>query len=104
MTIIQGSNNPLIITFDQSVDNIPILVATLWKRSNKELIKKWEREDMIIEDDVATCPLTEEETAGLRTKIVTLEIKGLDSGDNTVFWESYDIDIMERNDKNIELT
>ena len=105
--IIQGSNNPLAITFDKPVTDVPILVATLWDKytsSNPRLLKTWEKEDMIIEDALALCPLTEEETADMPQNGVVLEVKGLDENGQTVFWQRCGIDVLNRFDRTINLT
>ena len=104
--LIQGSNNPIVITFDQSVANIPKLVVTLWRSSvtaGVTFMKKWQTDDMLIDGDTATCPLTEEETAALPSSGVTLEVKGLDEYNNTVFWQSVNVPVMARNDKIIDM-
>lgn len=104
--LIQGSNNPIVITFDASVADIPQLVATLWRRfaaAGAAPIKVWTQEDMLIDGDTATCPLTEEETAALPSSGVTLEVKGLDEYNNTMFWQSVNVPVLARNDRIIDM-
>lgn len=105
--LIQGSNNPIVITFDASVADIPQLVATLWRRfaaAGASPIKVWTQDDMLIDGDTAVCPITEEETAALPTSGVTLEVKGLDAYGNTVIWQAVNVPVLMRNDRDIELT
>lgn len=105
--IIQGSNNPLTIKFSESVENIPQLVVTLWPDKsghNAKMIKKWEKDDMMISGDTAVCDFTEAETAALSPVTHVIEAKGLDGNGMTVFWAAYKIDILNRRDKVITLT
>lgn len=104
--IVQGSNNPLVLTFDQSVDSIPVLSVTLWSATGRGTnpIKAWTNEDMMINGDTVVCPLTESETASLVPLKLMLEAKGLDSEGNTIFWAEYPIDTYKRRDRIISLT
>lgn len=105
--IIQGSNNPLVIQFDASVENMPVLVVTLWADTSEcspQIVKQWNKEDMIIDQDTAVCPMTEAETNDITVKFVILEAKGLDGDGNTIFWDQYKLDIKKRYDRVIPLT
>jgi hypothetical protein len=104
--LIQGANNPLVIQFDDSVDDMPTLVVTLWCDAiNKGAapVKTWTRQDMMISGDTAVCDLTEEETAALPTAQYVVEVKGLDPDGNTIFWDECKIDMKRRRDKIIRL-
>lgn len=106
--IIQGSNNPLVIQFDASIEDIPVLVITLWNSNSNitcpsKMIKRWDTADMIINNDTAICPLTESDTCKLPQGHVILEAKGLDEDRNTIFWDEYKLDIKARRDKIIKL-
>lgn len=104
--IVQGSNNPLVLTFDESVDNIPSLLVTLWSRNGMSTrpIKAWTRDDMMINGETVVCPLAESETANLVSANLILEAKGLDGEGNTIFWSEYPIDLHRRRDRIITLT
>ena len=105
--IIQGSNNPLVIQFDQSVAAIPTLIVSLWADSpgrGSHLIKEWRRDDMTVDADTVVCAITEEETKALPGQRLILEAKGLDASGNTIFWDAYPIDVKNRRDKVIQLT
>ena len=110
--IIQGSNNPLVIQFDASLDEITTLVISLWRdrlrgdAGSGELIKQWRTGDagLVIDNDEAICDFTEEETAALPPERIVLEAKGLDVAGNTIFWDAYPMDIKARRDKTIALT
>jgi len=105
--IIQGSNNPLVIQFDAIVEGMPVLVVTLWSDSASyptKMIKRWNTEDMTIENDTAICPMEEEETRKLPNGKLVLEAKGLDVNGNTIFWDQYVLDVKGRRDRIIMLT
>ena len=101
--IVQGSNIPITITFDETVSDIPVIVATLWAGQGN-MIKRWDNADMEIEGDTAALPLTEEETAALPCGFIALDVKGLDEDGNTIFWEEANIRVLSRRDKGITLT
>lgn len=99
--IIQGTNIPIVITFNSDVSSCKKLVATLWI-SNK-LVKKWETEDMTIDRDTVTLPLDEDETRTFMKGNAMLDVKGLNIVDEIIFWEEAQIQIVERRDKEIDL-
>jgi len=104
--IIQGSNNPLVIQFDASVAEMPVLVVTLWSDTAMyptKMIKRWNTEDMTIQDNTAICPITEAETKAIPNGTLILEAKGLDENGNTIFWDQYPLDVKTRRDKIIML-
>jgi hypothetical protein len=72
--IIQGSNNPITLTFSEDIADIPTLVATLWAGSG-QMIKRWDKADMGLDGEVVTLPLTEEETAQLGGGTLTVATK-----------------------------
>lgn len=105
MPLVQGSNIPLTIQFDASVENLPKLVVTLWSDLRKGApLKTWETDDMTISGDTAICPLTEDETARMPKYTLVVEAKGLDANDQTVFWDEYPINVVMRRDRIIKLT
>lgn len=99
--LIQGTNIPLKIVFDQSVADIPELVVSLWK--NRKLLKQWNKEDMNVEDDTVTLPLTEDETKDFPPGPSTVEAKGLTAFGQTIFWDEYNVNIHPRRDHDISL-
>ena len=101
----QGSNSPIIIKLDTDLAEIPRLVVTLWKAgSGTNPIKKWEKEDMVINGDKVACPLTEAETKSLPIGTLPLEIKGKDANGNMIFWQNCFVSVLGRRDKVITLT
>ena len=101
----QGSNNPLVITFDEDVE-VSSIVISLWDRKSgtDEPLKVWTEEDVTIEEENVICPLSEEETAGFPAGKLLLEIKGLDEDGNTLFWQEITVRILHRYDKGIPLS
>ena len=105
--IIQGSNNPLVIQFDTGVENMDSLVVTLWDDTDgypTKMIKRWNKEDMTIDNDTVICNISEEETKALPNRSLVIEAKGLDENENTVFWDQYTIDVKTRRDRILMLT
>ena len=104
--IIQGSNNPLVIQFDTDVDNMPVLVVTLWSETGcpAKMIKRWDVSDMEIVGNVAICPISERLTKSLPKGDLVIEAKGLDGEGNTIFWDQYKTDVLVRRDRVIMLT
>lgn len=103
--IVQGTNVPLAVTFDEDVSSIPTLVATLWLKDGSK-IKEWskENETMEIDGDTVYLPLEESETANIAPGFVSLEIKGLDDAGQTIFWEDTMVKVEGRRDRVITLT
>ena len=105
MPLVQGSNVPLTIKFDSSVENLPKLVVTLWSDMRPgQPLKMWELSDMTVSGDTVICPLTEDETATMPKSVLTVLAKGLDSNGQTVFWDEYPLNTLARKDRIIKLT
>lgn len=105
--LIQGANNPLTIEFSDVVEDLPTLVVTLWQDRNatmSKLIKTWTKADMMVSGKIAVCGFTEEETKALSPVVHVIEAKGLDDNGVTVFWAAFNIDVLRRRDRVIELT
>ena len=102
--IIQGTNVPIQLTFDSSVADLPVLVASAWAMGT--MLKKWEKDDMEISDDGITVllPLDEAETAAWPAKTCGLEVKGLNDDGVAVFWEIVELNVMFRHDRAIRMT
>ncbi len=99
--LIQGTNIPIQITFDSDVSDFKNIVATMWIQGKQ--VKKWEIDDMTVSGTVITLPLDEDETRNFKKGKASLEIKGLNSLDQTVFWEEATIEIADRKDREIDL-
>lgn len=101
--IVQGTNVPLAVTFDEDVSDIPTLVATLWLKDGT-LIKQWEKSDMEIDGETVYLPLDESETVNIAPGFVSLAIKGLNDDNQTIFWEETMVKVEARRDRTITLT
>lgn len=99
--ILQGSNSPITITFEDELTGLKNIVASLWKGS-KEL-KRWEKQDMAVGGFTAILPLEEDETKAFPKGYITLELKGIDTADQVVFWEDNVLTVIARTDKAIDL-
>lgn len=100
--LIQGTNSPLVIQFDQDVSTMDKLVISLWSLTG-EMIKEWDLDELTIEGDTAICPMAEAETKTYPNTIVTIEAKGIDSDGDMVFWDQMDVMMVKRRDKVISL-
>lgn len=104
--IIQGSNYPLVVQFNEDISEIPKILITLWQDINATksvLLKKWEKSDMRISGDTAVCPLSESVTRRLPLRTLVVEIKGLDENGNEIFYEQDEQGVYRRRDKDISL-
>lgn len=107
MGIIQGSNVPIVIEFDENIENLPVIIITLWCDEmiyRGDPLKMWNKEDITVSNNMAVCPITEDETAKLPAAPLVMEVKGLDENGKTVFWKEYEVDVVARRDRNIKLT
>lgn len=103
--LIQGANNPLRVLFSESVESIPRLVFSLWYNDTRQdPIKIWQETDATISGDTALLPITEDETRQIEARPVYLLVKGLDKNGLTIFWNRYDMSVMDRRDRDILLT
>lgn len=98
--IIQGSNVPIVVTFDDDVSSLEKIAASLWY--GKTLLKEWEDNDITVDEDTATFPLDEDETKEFQSGMVTFELKGVNQG-VTVFWKKAKLKVIERHDKVIDM-
>lgn len=103
--LIQGSNNPLVITFDQRIEDLPALVVSLWRDPSGYIqpIKVWQKNEMTITGDTAICELTEADTKDLPEGALRIEAKGLNDDGSTIFWDKYVVDVLPRKDRSIDL-
>ncbi len=101
--IIQGSNNPITLTFDSDLADIPTLVATLWLGKGN-MLKRWDKSDMDIDGSTAALPLTEEETAAINGGYIALDVKGVDEYGSIIFWDEATLRVLCRRDSGISLT
>lgn len=95
--IVQGSNLPLIITLEETVEDMTNLTISMWD-ARQNLVKEWTQGDVVIDGNVITCPLKETETAAFPRGVLGVEVKCL-SGFNTAHWAEAQIEVVARNDK-----
>lgn len=96
MPIIQGSNQPIIVTFDNDITDIKDLHVALF--SNHEPLKEWYMDDIIIEGNTATCPLKQAETLSFKRGACTIEIKWMDEEGDVYLSEIVRSQIIRRDD------
>lgn len=103
--IIQGSNLPIIIPFDEDISDIKDLSVSLFgenKRGDANmLLKHWDIDDIVIEEGSITVPLSESDTLGFIPGVAVLEAKWLSQDDNIYPLYTSRIRICGRQDKTL---
>ena len=97
-TIIQGDNKPIVLTFDESVVNIKEFSAILCNGTN--ILKSWDYNTVIIDNDTISLPLTQEETMEFTPKYIELEVK-LVSNEDIEFFNKVNFEVIPRCDKTV---
>ena len=96
--IVQGMNSPVVITFDEDVSGFDELVVSLWDPKRPErAVKVWQMEEMTIDADTVSCPVTQEMSAAWPSGQLVLEAKGV-TGGTTVLWDRVPISCGHRYD------
>lgn len=84
--IIQGSNLPIIIPFEEDTSDIKDLSVSLFgenKRGDANvLLKHWGKDDVVIEEGSIIAPMSEGDTLGFIPGVAVLEAKWLSQDDN----------------------
>lgn len=102
VTIIQGSNSPLVVTLDVPADTFDEIAIGIYTTQGKAL-KQWELADVTIYGEVITCPLTQEETAALPVGAVAITTKGRSADGTVEFYGDVMATVMRRYDKGVSL-
>lgn len=97
--IIQGTNRPIVFTFEESMEDILDIEICLY--SNNQEIKHWTLGDVDIDDNRIVCPLTQAETVLFPAGKCTIEVKWMNSYGETLFAKNLVNTIVERYDKTI---
>lgn len=101
--IIQGTNNPLIFTFSESMTTIADIEISLYvdaAEGSREL-KHWTKDEVKIEDTQITAPLRQEESVKFPEGKCYIEVKWMNDGGRTEFAKTLTNTITRRNDKTI---
>lgn len=96
--IIQGDNKPILIEFDEPVLNIEQFSAILSYESHE--YKKWDENDIEINDTSISLPLSQAETLRITSRYADLEIKFL-ANDEIEFFDIIRFEIVSRRDKRV---
>lgn len=101
--IIQGSNNPIVIAFDEEVSEIKDWSISLYGEDKRgapgELLKHWGSGDLIIDGVAVFAPLTETETMSFMPCVASLEIKWLSPEDSIYHSDVVRVRISGRKDQ-----
>lgn len=98
--IIQGTNNPIIFTFDKPMNTIADIEISLIGSDNKEL-KHWTLDDVEIDGEHIYAPLKQEETIKFPAGKCSIEVKWMDALGRTNFAKNISNSILKRIDKTI---
>jgi len=100
--IVQGSNNPIIVSFDEDVSSIQDWSMSLYGEDKRgapgDLLKHWGLDDVEIDENSVSAPLSQEETLAFPPCVATLEIKWLNADDLIFHSKKVRIRIDGRND------
>lgn len=105
ITIIQGSNDPIEVEPPTGVSfaDIEVLSVGLYNDATGLGVKTWDKESIEIKEDGSlSCPLTQEETAAMQTRM-TLCIKYKDATGRVVLIDECPVLIGHRKDKGVIL-
>lgn len=95
--IIQGSNIPIVLEFENDMATASKIEASL-NNGDAEL-KHWSIDDVEIEDNLISLPLYESETMDFEGGTVRLEVKILDADDIIIFYNEIKLKVVSRFDK-----
>lgn len=94
--IIQGSNEPLVVQIE-GIEAFRMLSFSLFN-SLRVRKKHWMVDDVQIDGNIITCPLTETETLALEEGNYLFEMKFVDDSGSIVFAEPITITVVKRYD------
>lgn len=97
--LIQGTNAPIIIEFDDVITDI-IDISVILAKDNK-VLKKWGKADVRLEGTNCYCPLEQEDTINLPVGSATLEVKWTNDKGEVNFAETALVKIEKRVDSTI---
>lgn len=106
--IIQGSNAPIILCFEEEFERVSDISVALIKDNRLNgrpniVVHRWGLEDIELHEDerTAICPLTQEETLSFPEGKALLEVKWLDSDGDVWMGCTVKTEIGKRFDKTI---
>jgi len=97
--IIQGSNEPIVLTFGFDPSTLKAIEVDLSK--NDVMYKHWDKSELLFEDCDAICPLTQGDTMNFPKGILKLEIKWCDNDNYIYHAKVIDVVVVARSDKTI---
>lgn len=98
--IIQGTNKPILIDFEQDMSWLKAIEIGLYSR-DKQLLKKWDEHTVIINKNVIECPQTQQETVEYALGSCEILVKWLNLEGFTEFAEKIQDKVIPWTDKTI---
>lgn len=104
MKIIQGSNAPIVLEFDDSVLNVASMSIGIYSVSGTN-VKQWGKDDCQISDDgkTVTCNLDQTDTASLDRGSYILSVKLMTEDGAIILYDEESIVVSMRKDKEVIL-
>lgn len=97
--LIQGTNAPIVIEFDDDTSSILDISVALVK--DNEILIKWEKTNITLDGVFAYCPLSQEDTMKLTPNFAVLEVKWTNADGEVHFAEPTLVEIVKRVDSTI---
>ena len=79
--IIQGANEPIVLEFPYDMTSVQDFSAVLLMKHTKHEQKKWNKDNVTINENVITLPLSQTETMAFGFGNAVLQIKWMIGGD-----------------------
>lgn len=98
MAIIQGTNNPLVFDFGESMDTIIDIEISLYSEDDTEL-KHWTIGEVEIDEGTISAPLEQRESLSFPPGPCYIEIKWTDAFGKTNFAKTIKNTVKQRKDK-----
>lgn len=88
MSIIQGSNKPIVIVLDENISSATDIVVSVSYLANGKCLKHWHKANVtfgtvVVEEETKytiTCPLTQQDTLAFPHGDVVIDLKWLTNG------------------------
>ena len=97
MAIFQGGNAPIIAEFDEDMTNVPGISCGLYVYGTEQ--KHWEKDDAVIDGNIVSFPMTQEESAAFTPGQCEICIKTYASDGSVIMYAVERDCIVERDDR-----
>ena len=95
--IIQGSNSPIVLEFEDNMSTASKIECSL-NNGDTEL-KHWSIDDVVVEENLISLPLYESETMNFESGTAYLDAKILDVDGVIIFYNSFKLKVVNKFDR-----